>query len=89
MVYSQTRNSNLGKFWRALDYNMLIYFRAVLNILQTLGIFYDDLVHFVFIRYIISGFGTMHQETSGNPVSVCRRIKKSFFLQTFFTRKSS
>jgi hypothetical protein len=42
MVYFQTKNPNLGKFWRALDRKMLKYlFTAILNILQTLGICYD------------------------------------------------
>jgi hypothetical protein len=52
MVYFQTKNHNLGKFWRALDWKMLINFMAVWNILPTFGIFYDRLVHFVFIWYI-------------------------------------
>jgi hypothetical protein len=51
MVYFQTKNPNLGKFWRALDWKMLIYFMAIRNILQTLDTFYDHLVHFVFIWY--------------------------------------
>jgi hypothetical protein len=69
MVCFQTQNPNLGKFWRALDWNMFMYFIAVLNILWRFGIFYDHLVHFVFILYIFSGFGIMYQEKSGNPVS--------------------
>jgi hypothetical protein len=42
----------LGKFWRALDWKMLIYFIVIRNILRMFGILYDHLVHFVFIRYI-------------------------------------
>jgi hypothetical protein len=38
---------------------MLIYFVAIWNILQTFGIFYDHLVHFVFSWYI---FGITYQE---------------------------
>jgi hypothetical protein len=49
MVYFQAKNSNLGKFWRALDWKMLIYYMAMWNILQTFEICYD---HFVFICYI-------------------------------------
>jgi hypothetical protein len=52
MVSLRTKNPNLGKFWRALDWTMLIYFMVIWNILQTFGIFYDHLVHFVFIWYI-------------------------------------
>jgi hypothetical protein len=40
---------------------------TICNILQTFGIFYDHLVHFVFIWYIFPGFGIMSQEKSGNP----------------------
>jgi hypothetical protein len=47
----------VGTFWRALVYEMRIYFMAVWNILRTFGIFYDNLVHFVLIWYIFSGFG--------------------------------
>jgi hypothetical protein len=52
MVSFQTKNPNLGKFWRALDWKMLIYFMALWNILQAFGIFHDNFVHFVFIWYI-------------------------------------
>jgi hypothetical protein len=52
MVSFQTKNSNLGKFWRALD-------GKCLYILRPFGIFCVHLVHF-------SGFGKMCQEKSGN-----------------------
>jgi hypothetical protein len=42
---------------------MVIYFMAT----WTFWISYDHLVHFLFIVYIFSGFGIMHQEKSGNP----------------------
>jgi hypothetical protein len=67
MVSFQTKNSDLGKFWRALGGKMLIYFMAIWNILWTFGIFYDHLVHFVFLWYILSGFGIVYQEKSGYP----------------------
>jgi hypothetical protein len=35
MVSFQTKNPNLGKFWRAVHGKMLIYFMAIWNILQT------------------------------------------------------
>jgi hypothetical protein len=44
-----------------------IFFMAIWNILWIFGIFYNHLVHFVFICYILSGFGIMYQEKSGNP----------------------
>jgi hypothetical protein len=67
MVYFQMQNSNLDKFWRTLDWKMLMYFMDIWNISRTFGIFYDRLVHFVFILVHISGFGIVHQEKSGNP----------------------
>jgi hypothetical protein len=73
MVSFQTKNPILGKFWRAVDRKMLVYFMAIWNILQTFGIFYGHLVHFVFIWYILCSFGTffgfgiMYQEKSGSP----------------------
>jgi hypothetical protein len=54
MVCFQTKNPNLGKFWRALDWKMFIYFVAIWNILWRFGIVYEHLVHFVFIWYIIT-----------------------------------
>jgi hypothetical protein len=79
MVSFQTKNPNLGKLWRDLDWKMFIYFMAIWNILQTLGIFYDNLVHFVLIWYIFSGFGIIHQEKSGNsaPLHVGQRRTSS------------
>jgi hypothetical protein len=68
MVSFQTKNPNLGKFWRALDGKTLIHFRAIWNILRMFGIFYAHLVHFVIILYIFSGFGIMYLQKSGNTV---------------------
>jgi hypothetical protein len=67
MVSFQTKNPNLGKFWRALDWKIFIYFKAIWNILQTFGLFYDHLVHFAFTWYIFPRFGIFYQEKSGNP----------------------
>jgi hypothetical protein len=66
MVCFQTKNPNLGKCLRGLDWKMFIYFMAIWTILWRFGIFYDHLVHF-------SGFGIMYQEKSGNPAN------KTFF----------
>jgi hypothetical protein len=55
MVYFQTKNHDLGKFWK-----MLVYF--------TVGIFYGHLVYFMAIRLYFSRFGMLHQEKSGNHV---------------------
>jgi hypothetical protein len=44
MVYFQTQNSDLGKFWRALDWKMFVYFMTIWNILRPFGIIYGHLV---------------------------------------------
>jgi hypothetical protein len=67
MVCFLTQNPNLGKFWRGLDWKMLIYFLTIWNILPTFGVFYDPLVHFVFIWYIFPRFGIKYYKKSGNP----------------------
>jgi hypothetical protein len=62
-IYFQTKNPSLGKFWSTLHrLENVFYLMVILNILQTLGIFYDHLIHFVVIWYIFSGFGIMYQE---------------------------
>jgi hypothetical protein len=67
MVRFQTKNPNLGKFWSALYGKMLIYFMDIWNISRIFGIVYDHLAQFVFIWYIFSGFGNMHQEKIWQP----------------------
>jgi hypothetical protein len=47
----QTKNPNLGKFWRALDWKMLIYVKAIWNTFGHLG-------HFMSFWYILCPFGT-------------------------------
>jgi hypothetical protein len=37
MVYFQTKNPNLGKFWRALEWKMIIYYMIIWNILRPFG----------------------------------------------------
>jgi hypothetical protein len=57
MVYFQTKNTNLGKFWKVLQWKMFGIFRAIMSTLQPNGLFYGDLVHFVVIWYILWSFG--------------------------------
>jgi hypothetical protein len=45
MVCFQTKNPNLGKFWRVLHWKMLVY------------IFYGHFVHFTVFWYILWSFG--------------------------------
>jgi hypothetical protein len=52
VCFQKQKNPTLGKFWRALDWKMFIYFMAIWNILWKFEIFYDPLVHFVLVLYI-------------------------------------
>jgi hypothetical protein len=43
MVYFQTKKPNLGKFWRALEWNMLVFF-VHLKYIKGICIFYAKVV---------------------------------------------
>jgi hypothetical protein len=66
MVYFHTKNPNLGKILRVLDWKMFIYLINIWYILRTFGIFYDHLVHIVFVWYIFPVFGIMYHGKSGS-----------------------
>jgi hypothetical protein len=54
MVYFQTKNPTLGKFWRALDWKMLIYWEYLMDIWDILISFFTfcvDLGHFYRFGY--------------------------------------
>jgi hypothetical protein len=74
MVYFQTKNPNLGKFWRELQWNMLVYFMDIWFILWPLGLFHSNWVYFVVIWYIFPVYGMWYQEKSGNPGTEANRI---------------
>jgi hypothetical protein len=59
MVYFQTKNSNLGKFWRVLQRKMLVYFMSMF------GLFYGHWKYVTAIWYILWPFGLFF------PVLVC------------------
>jgi hypothetical protein len=78
MVYFQTKNPTWSKFWKALQWKILVHFTDIWSILRTFGLFYGHLVYFTdiwyilwllwsFGTYIFSRFGMLHQERSGNP----------------------
>jgi hypothetical protein len=67
MVSFQTKNSNLVKFWRSLDWKLLIYLMATWNISRTFGGILWPLGTFVFIRLIFFRLGIMYREDSVNP----------------------
>jgi hypothetical protein len=68
MVCFQTRHPNLGKFWRLLQWKMLVYF------MDTCGPFYG-LCYSLWTFGIVCGilvyvfpYWYLYQEKSGNPV---------------------
>jgi hypothetical protein len=67
MAYFQTKNPNLGKFWRVLQWKILVYFMAIWSILRIFDIFYGHLVYFPPSWQTFSRFGLLHKEKSGNP----------------------
>jgi hypothetical protein len=61
MVYFQTIYPSLGKFWKVLQWKMLVqYFMAILSILQQFCIFCGYLVYF-------SRCGMLYRKKSANP----------------------
>jgi hypothetical protein len=52
VVYFQTKNPNLGKFWSVLQCKMLVYFMAIWSSLRPFGRFCVNLVCFIVIWYI-------------------------------------
>jgi hypothetical protein len=80
MVCFQTKNTNLGKFWRAIRlenvyifHGHLEYFMDIGDILWLFGTFWVHLVHF-------SGFSIMYQEKSGNPVAGASWVEQNELL---------
>jgi hypothetical protein len=63
IAFFQIKNYNLGKFWRALQWKMLVYVMDVWYILRPFAIFYGQ-VYFVVIWYFA---GNLYQKKSGNP----------------------
>jgi hypothetical protein len=46
MVWFQTKNPNLGKFWKVLQWKMLVHWTVSCYIFCTFGIVRGDLVYF-------------------------------------------
>jgi hypothetical protein len=87
MVYFQTKSTNLGKFYRALDWRYIDILYIIWDILYghleyftDIGIVYDHLVHFVFVCNISSRFGIMYPKKSGNPDSASKQNGKGKLL---------
>jgi hypothetical protein len=85
-AYSQTKNPNLGKFWRVLQCKVLVYFMAISFIVLPFGIFCGNLVNFTVVWYIFSRFGVLFQDKSGNPDAkasciLCYQAQKNCLVQ--------
>jgi hypothetical protein len=65
IVYFQTKNPNLGKFWRVFQWKMLLYFTAIC--FTPFGIFYGASAYFLVIWYIFHVFGILCRGKSSNP----------------------
>jgi hypothetical protein len=65
-AYFQTKNPNLGKFWRVLQWKMSIHVRAIWYIVPPFGIFYGRWVYSLVIWYIFPRFGMLYQDKSGS-----------------------
>jgi hypothetical protein len=86
MVCFQTKNPNLGKFWRVLKWKILVYFMTVWSILRPLEIFYGHFVYFAVIWSPVARSGNLYQEKSGNTDNDSRRAELT--LTIYFTLKS-
>jgi hypothetical protein len=94
MVYFQTQNTNLGKFWRVLQWKLLVYFMAIWSILWPFGLFYG---HFgLFCGYLVyfSPFWyvaprkSWQSWTLQSPSEKLRSHMKDFFSSGLQTRSS-
>jgi hypothetical protein len=77
MTYFQTKNPNLGTFWRVLHLNMLVHFMA--NLVNFPGVWYI-LWHFgLFCGHLVSfpRLGILCHKKSGNPAP------RSIFVRMF------
>jgi hypothetical protein len=62
MVYFQTPNPNLGNYWRALEWKMLVLLMAVWNILRPVSYVLWPFHNLVIIWYIFPRFGISYQK---------------------------
>jgi hypothetical protein len=77
----KTKNPNFGKFWRVLQWNMLVYFTAIWSILRPFGQFYGHLVYymaiFVVLWYNFSHFGMLYPKDLATLVGLTIFAKSS------------
>jgi hypothetical protein len=83
------KNPNLGKFWRVLQWKMLIYFIATWSILQPFRIFYCRLVYFPPFWYVASRKIWQHwlHTHSTWPNLYLRRVNNEKTLWNYFVAR--
>jgi hypothetical protein len=73
MVYFQTKNPDLGNFWRPTEWKMFVKSNAVRGIVRSFGnlvvIFYISYQFGIYVPiwYISTSFGILYHGKSGNP----------------------
>jgi hypothetical protein len=67
MAFFETNNSDLGKFWRVLQWKMVVYYLAIRSIFRLYRILCGHLVYFMVIWYIFFRFVILYHEKSGSP----------------------
>jgi hypothetical protein len=67
MLYFQTKYFILGKFWRALEWKILVYFIGHLKYFTGVKCILWPFGNVVVIWNIFPRFGMLCQEKSGNP----------------------
>jgi hypothetical protein len=80
VCFFQAKNPNLGKYFRALDWKMLMYFMAIGNILRAFVNFHDHLEHFVLIWYI---FPVLVSRTKKNLATLIS-VRSSYAVVVFY-----
>jgi hypothetical protein len=78
MVCFQTKNPNLGIFWRVFQWKKLLYFMDTWSILRFFVIFHGHLVCIVRGNLVyFSRLGILYKEKSGNPaLNLCTYTKR-------------
>jgi hypothetical protein len=71
MASFRTKNPNLGKFWRFLQWKMLVYLMAIWSIFRPFGIVYGHLVYFPRFGYILPVLVCCDKKNLATPVRAC------------------
>jgi hypothetical protein len=66
-VCFQTKNANLGKLWRALEWIKLVLFYGCLEYITDIWYILWPFGNLVAVCYILHRFGISNKEKSGNP----------------------